>query len=95
MSYFLFEVPNLQLVVTVLGWVGRLVLVYTGLIVTWYPTPGAILPSPECPTDHWSAPSDDTGGSEHQEKHRSEPEEEEERQQHGQPHQTPSKEECK
>ena len=30
-SYFLFEVPNLQLVVTVLGWQGRLVLVYTGL----------------------------------------------------------------
>ena len=35
MSYFLFEVPNLQLmVVTVLGWQGMLVLVYTGLIVT-------------------------------------------------------------
>ena len=33
-SYFLFEVPNLQLVVTVLGWQGSLVLVYTGLIVT-------------------------------------------------------------
>ena len=34
MSYFLFEVPNLQLDVTVLGWQAWLVLVYTGLIVT-------------------------------------------------------------
>ena len=34
MSYFLFEVPNPQLKVTVLGWQGSLVLVYTDLIVT-------------------------------------------------------------